>query len=94
MSTVTSIADDLVFDVLVVLPAKSLVQIPACLGRANYVVPSLDDDDRQVLDLVRILDQLTVLHESTIDKVVRLDPRESESPTPVRDETPFDVEGY
>lgn len=41
MGTVTSIADDLVFDVLVILPAKSLIKIPAYLERAHDIVPSL-----------------------------------------------------
>lgn len=80
MSTVTRVADDLVLDVLVVQPAERLVQIPACLGRAHDIVPSLDDNDRQMLDLVCILDQLTILHPSAVDKVVGLDSRESKSP--------------
>lgn len=80
MSTVARIADDLVLDVLVVLPAECLVQIPACLGRAHDIVPPLDDNDRQMLDLVCVFDQLTILHPSAINKVVGLDSRESESP--------------
>lgn len=52
----------------------NLVQVPCGLGRTDTVIAALDDDSRNVADLVDVLalEELAVLHEAVVDKVVGL----------------------
>lgn len=70
MSTMSDIIYYDVLDVLIPLSPQCLVQIPARLCWANGIVSTLNDDDRQMLDLVSFLDKLTISHPATIYKEV------------------------
>ena len=54
------------------------MQIPGGLGRASSVVAPLHDDSGDVAQLVRVADQLTVLHPPGMDEEMVLDAGEGE----------------
>jgi hypothetical protein len=73
----TDIVNYSVLDILVIFSSQCLIQIPARLCWANNVVSTLDNDDREMLDLVSFLDQLTISHPATVDEEMALNACES-----------------
>ena len=53
----------------------SLVQLVGAGGRTHHIVPALDYVHWDVLQLVRVLQNVALLQEDPVDKVVTFNPR-------------------